>query len=75
VGLSLVNPMCCRSRITDLHSSQGEVVTARTEFDSLTGGPEMDIDWTFGDYSSLYMQRKGALVGFCFGSIFLNRNL
>jgi hypothetical protein len=34
-------------------------VTARTEFDSRTGGPEMDIDWTFGDYSSLYAKERG----------------
>jgi hypothetical protein len=33
-------------------------VTARTEFDSRTGGPEMDIDWTFGDYSSLYAKER-----------------
>jgi hypothetical protein len=34
-------------------------VTARTEFDSRTGGPERDIDWTFGDYSSLYAKERG----------------
>jgi hypothetical protein len=34
-------------------------VTARTEFDSRTGGPEMDIDWTFGDCSSLYAKERG----------------
>jgi hypothetical protein len=35
------------------------IVTARTEFDSRTGEPEMDIDWTFGDYSSLYAKERG----------------
>jgi hypothetical protein len=34
-------------------------VTARAEFDSRTGEPEMDIDWTFGDYSSLYAKERG----------------
>jgi hypothetical protein len=42
-----------------LEASHYPAVTARTEFDSRTGGPEMDIDWTFGDYSSLYAKERG----------------
>jgi hypothetical protein len=39
------------------------IVTAGSEFDPWTGGPKMDINWSFGIYP-VYVERKGLKLGF-----------